>query len=105
MCTIVVITSSTAAIIKPTQPGYRYTEDDWNDSALTQLKIEYAAGGRVDAGNAYRASKTVAEREAWNFMQKEDVSTPFLLLTVQVLKSFSPDLHLRPSIQPTSLVL
>ncbi|GAM88018.1 hypothetical protein ANO11243_060470 [Dothideomycetidae sp. 11243] len=62
----VVITSSFAAIIdgsKGTRPDHTYSEKDWNP--ITQ---EDAVKNPV---NGYRASKTFAEKAAWDFIEKE----------------------------------
>jgi nucleoside-diphosphate-sugar epimerase len=56
----VVITSSFAAIINPlktTWPEHTYSEEDWDP-----LTHDQAFENPV---NAYRASKTFAERAAW----------------------------------------
>lgn len=63
----VVITSSFAAIIDPEKgnwPGHTYDENDWNPVTMLQ-----ALHG--DATTTYRASKTFAEREAWNFVNEK----------------------------------
>ncbi|KAI7675533.1 NAD(P)-binding protein [Hortaea werneckii] len=62
----VVITSSFASIINPYKgswPEHTYTETDWNPITQQQA-IENPANG-------YRASKTFAERAAWEFLEKE----------------------------------
>ncbi|KJX93760.1 NADPH-dependent methylglyoxal reductase GRE2 like protein [Zymoseptoria brevis] len=62
----VVITSSFASIVNPskgTWPGHVYSEDDWNPMTLEDALKDPAAG--------YRASKTFAERAAWDFVEKE----------------------------------
>ncbi|MCJ1460249.1 methylglyoxal reductase (NADPH-dependent) gre2 [Mycoblastus sanguinarius] len=71
----IVITSSFAAIVDPTQgarPGYTYSEKDWNP-----VTYEQAKGG--DGGTAYCASKKFAEKAAWDFVEMEkpnfDVAT------------------------------
>ena len=62
----VVITSSFASIIDPqkgARPGHTYSEKDWNP--ITQQEaVENPAAG-------YRASKTFAEKAAWDFVEKE----------------------------------
>ncbi len=63
----IVITSSFAAIVDLTQgarPVYTYTEKDWNP-----VTYEQAKGG--DGGTAYCASKTFAEKAAWDFVENE----------------------------------
>ncbi|KAI9799610.1 MAG: methylglyoxal reductase (NADPH-dependent) gre2 [Piccolia ochrophora] len=62
----VVITSSFASIIdgaQGTRPGYVYSEKDWNP-----VSEEEAV---QNPSNAYRASKTFAEKAAWEFLEKE----------------------------------
>lgn len=61
----VVITSSFASIINPaSQNGASYSEKDWNpvtwDEALK------------DSATAYRASKTFAEKAAWDFVEQQN---------------------------------
>ncbi|KAI9661063.1 MAG: methylglyoxal reductase (NADPH-dependent) gre2 [Bathelium mastoideum] len=62
----VVITSSFAALVNPnkgTWPEHTYSEADWNPLTLEE--------GKANAANAYRASKTFAEKAAWEFLEKE----------------------------------
>ncbi|RMZ92521.1 hypothetical protein DV736_g216, partial [Chaetothyriales sp. CBS 134916] len=61
--TRVVITSSFAAIINSANHSPTYNEADWNP-----VKLEEASN---DASTAYRASKTLAEKAAWDFVEKE----------------------------------
>lgn len=63
----VVITSSFASIVdgnKGSAPDKTYDEGDWNP-----IGKEEAA---ENAGNGYRASKTFAEKEAWNFIEQQN---------------------------------
>lgn len=65
----IVITSSFAAvhdIDKGLRPGYIYTEKDW-----CPLTYEVAAATYDNPGKVYCASKTLAERAAWNFIEKQ----------------------------------
>lgn len=62
----VVITSSFAAIINQNDPpsvGHTYSEKDWNPVTHEQALENPSAG--------YRASKTFAEKSAWEFVEKE----------------------------------
>jgi len=64
----VVITSSFAAIVdlsKGPRPGYTYTEKDWNPVTYAD-----ACKKEADGGTAYCASKTFAERAAYEFVEK-----------------------------------
>ena len=63
----VVITSSFASIVDLSQgnrPGYTYSEKDWNPVTYEQAKT-------ADGETAYCASKTFAEKAAWNFVKTE----------------------------------
>ncbi|KAK4619569.1 Ketoreductase azaE [Fulvia fulva] len=62
----VVITSSFASIVNPSKGhavGHVYSEKDWNPITHAEALENPAAG--------YRASKTFAEKAAWNFVEKE----------------------------------
>lgn len=85
----VVVTSSYAAIIESSrQLPYTFTEADWNESDPKQSDIE---GNAQNPLNAYRASKTKAERAAWEFVRAKAPS--FDLVTI------NPPLVLGPIIQ------
>ena len=65
----IVITSSSASVLdldKGLRPGYTYTEQDW-----APLTYEEAAAATDNPAKVYRASKTLAERAAWNFVEKQ----------------------------------
>lgn len=69
----VVITSSFAAILDVNRaPGYEYSEKDW--SPITEQEA------LENPMNGYRASKTFAERAAWEFVEREKPN--FTLTTV-----------------------
>lgn len=82
----VVITSSFAAIFdgdKGSRPGYVYSEDDWSNVTLEEAQ--------KDAITAYRASKTFAEKAAWEFVQNEKPN--FSLATINPPMVFGPIVH------------
>lgn len=84
----VVVTSSFAAILDPGQGlrvGYTYTEKDWNPTTYEAAK---ATG---DGGLAYCASKTFAERAAWDFV--EQAKPPFTVATVNPPMVYGPVEH------------
>ncbi|KAK0107021.1 methylglyoxal reductase (NADPH-dependent) gre2 [Cadophora gregata] len=65
----VLITSSFAAILDlslGTRPGYTYTESDWNPISYTE-----AADQKTPGPVAYCASKTFAERAAFDFVKEK----------------------------------
>ncbi|KAI0971257.1 hypothetical protein F4678DRAFT_434254 [Xylaria arbuscula] len=81
----VVVTSSFVAILSEAglkDPNKIFTEDDWNP-------VTYNEGAESgDKGTAYRASKTLAERAAWSFMEEEKPS--FDLVTICPPLVFGP---------------
>ncbi|OBT84518.1 hypothetical protein VE02_06751 [Pseudogymnoascus sp. 03VT05] len=80
----VVVTSSFAAILNgaklPNWPEHTYTEEDWNPITEEQALISPAEG--------YRASKTFAERAAWDFVRDEKPN--FTISTVNPPMVFGP---------------
>ncbi|WWC58970.1 uncharacterized protein I303_101515 [Kwoniella dejecticola CBS 10117] len=92
----VVITSSVAAIMSPESrpPPQRYTSEDWNEDSIVQLARNGASSGGVVA---YRASKTLAEKAFWDFIEIEKpewdgiVLNPPLILGEVIHEVESPD--------------
>ncbi|CAF1372472.1 unnamed protein product [Rotaria sordida] len=82
----IVITSSFAAVndvSKGLRSGYSYTEKDW--CPLTYVD---AVAAKNDYLTVYRASKTCAERAAWEFLDKEKPS--FTIATICKPMVFGP---------------
>ncbi|KAF7562387.1 hypothetical protein G7046_g1754 [Stylonectria norvegica] len=82
----VVITSSFAAILdeaKFTDPSHVFTEASWNPVSLADINKSPAT--------AYRASKTLAERAAWDFVA--DTKPAFDLVTVNPPLVLGPVVH------------
>jgi nucleoside-diphosphate-sugar epimerase len=73
----VVLTSSLAAVVNPFANGllrdYTYTDQDWNP--ITEDQAEGPILG-------YLASKTLAEKLAWDYVNKEDSTAKFDLVTI-----------------------
>ncbi|KAK9321524.1 hypothetical protein V1517DRAFT_326126 [Lipomyces orientalis] len=84
----IVITSSFAAmqlnIAKDEWPEHTYFEVDWNP-----ITWEEAIG--TGPLNTYRASKTFAERAAWNFLEKEKAN--FTVTTINPAIVWGPIIH------------
>jgi nucleoside-diphosphate-sugar epimerase len=79
----VVITSSFAAIVQADKgfwPGHEYSEEDWNPITKDQATENPMMG--------YRASKTFAEKAAWEFLEKEKPN--FTLSTINPPMVFGP---------------
>jgi len=82
----VVITSSFASIVdgtKGSRPDHTYSEADWNPITKEQA-IE-------NPSNGYRASKTFAERAAWEFVEKEKPN--FTIATINPPLVLGPIVH------------
>ncbi|PQE29803.1 hypothetical protein CJF32_00000453 [Rutstroemia sp. NJR-2017a WRK4] len=82
----VVVTSSFAAILdasKGHNPTHTYSEADWNPITLSQATENPAFG--------YRASKTFAEKAAWEFVEKEHPN--FTLSTMNPPLVLGPIVH------------
>jgi len=85
----VVITSSFAAIIDLVQgprPGYTYSEKDWNP-----VTYEAAAEKDCDGSVAYCASKTLAEKAAFEFIEKNHSN--FSISTICPPMVYGPAAH------------
>jgi nucleoside-diphosphate-sugar epimerase len=80
----VVITSSFAAIVNDTLPnggaGHVYSEQDWNPITREQAEQNPMSG--------YRASKTFAEKAAWEFLEKEKPN--FTIATINPPMVYGP---------------
>jgi nucleoside-diphosphate-sugar epimerase len=79
----VVITSSFAAMVNPSKgdwPGHEYSEEDFNPMTKEDALVNPMAG--------YRASKTFAEKAAWDFVEKEKPN--FTLSTINPPLVFGP---------------
>ncbi|KAH8879158.1 NAD(P)-binding protein [Thozetella sp. PMI_491] len=73
----IVITSSFAAVLDfstGTRPGYIYTEKDWNPMTTEEAK-------KAGPAAAYLVSKTIAERAAFDFVEKEKPNFTISTLT------------------------
>ncbi|KAF2280104.1 NADPH-dependent methylglyoxal reductase-like protein GRE2 [Westerdykella ornata] len=88
----VVITSSFAAIVDGNRglwPGHAYSEEDWNPITHEQAQENAMCG--------YRASKTFAEKAAWDFLAKEKPN--FTIATINPPMVFGPIIHSLDSLE------
>lgn len=76
----VVITSSVAAITEPNKEPkpYNFTEKDWNEYSIDIVEKQ---GRAAPVFHWYRASKSLAEQAAWNFV-KGAPNVQFDLVTI-----------------------
>ncbi|KAG8976977.1 methylglyoxal reductase (NADPH-dependent) gre2, partial [Tulasnella sp. 427] len=88
----VVVTSSFASVVDRARgawPGKVYTEADWNPITREE--------GLKDVGSGYYASKTLAERAAWDFV--EEKKPPFTLTTLCPPMVYGPPEQEVPSLK------
>ncbi|KDQ17957.1 hypothetical protein BOTBODRAFT_29275 [Botryobasidium botryosum FD-172 SS1] len=82
----VVITSSVVALMEPkNQFPAVYTETDWNNFVIEDVKTK---GATADDKSKYCASKTLAERAAWDFVKDNTAGINFDIATI--LPSYVP---------------
>ncbi|KAG8893630.1 methylglyoxal reductase (NADPH-dependent) gre2, partial [Tulasnella sp. 408] len=87
----VVVTSSTSALVHPLNPVARtITEADWNDETVDLVREK---GKAASGGDKYAASKVLAERAIWAFVEANKASVGFDVLTIL------PGLTLGPVLQ------
>ncbi|KAF8580286.1 D-lactaldehyde dehydrogenase [Ramaria rubella] len=99
------ILSSMATIIQPAIPGRQLvlTEKFWNEDAAQQVRDR---GRKASPLDKYRASKTLAERAAWEFAEKHKKDIEWDVVTFNPPYVWGPTLHEIPSASSinTSLV-
>ena len=83
----VVVTSSCAAVLTA-QPEFRvFDENDWNDKAVEAVKAHGREASPVDI---YCASKALAERAAWKFVEQHRGEVQWELATIHPPWVFGP---------------
>jgi nucleoside-diphosphate-sugar epimerase len=75
----VVITSSTAAVVRSVTEYSVLDESIWNDATVEEVQSK---GDAASPDAAYYASKTLAEKAAWEFMKKNAGSISFDLAAI-----------------------
>ncbi|KAI0262296.1 NAD(P)-binding protein [Gloeopeniophorella convolvens] len=93
----VVITSSVAAIFKSTtsKTTQTYTEEDWNDPAIEEVRVKGKAAGPPAF---YLASKALAERAAWDFVSAHQSEIAWDLCVINPAWIFGPSLGPAPNV-------
>lgn len=87
----VVITSSVAAIVSPKEKTpFTFTEEDWNEVSTAAVE---KLGSKARPADKYNASKTLAERAAWAFVEEKKGSISFDLVTINPAYIFGPTFH------------
>lgn len=86
----VVITSSLAAIIKPADHQQTLTEKDWNEISIKEVESK---GRDASALHKYRASKTLAEKAAWDLVENHKDSIKWDVAAVNPPLVWGPTIH------------
>ncbi|KAJ3517035.1 hypothetical protein NLJ89_g748 [Agrocybe chaxingu] len=90
----IVITSSTAAIASLnldlfTEPRI-FSERDWNEASPKEVE---ELGSKASAVTVYRASKSLAERAAWDFYNEHKAQVQWDLTVINPPGVFGPPIH------------
>ncbi|KAF8989798.1 D-lactaldehyde dehydrogenase [Cyathus striatus] len=95
----IVYTSTVSTIKTEISEPTLFSEKDWNDKALEEVKEQ-----GINASNylKYTASKVLAEKSAWHFYEKNKEHLPYDFLTILPAWIFGPPIH-ELSKSPTTL--
>lgn len=87
----IVVTSSCSAVLTVDPGNVRhFSEEDWNEQSIRDVE---AKGRDTSNGNKYNASKTLAERAAWKFVEENKGRANFDLVTINPPFVYGPFLH------------
>ncbi|KAJ3877793.1 D-lactaldehyde dehydrogenase, partial [Lentinula edodes] len=86
----IVVTSSTAAIIATLPEPKVFSELDWNEQAIEEVKKQ---GKNASQAAKYRASKTLAEKAAWEFYEASNTNRSWDLVVLNPPYVFGPVIH------------
>ncbi|KAJ7186147.1 D-lactaldehyde dehydrogenase [Mycena filopes] len=90
----VVITSSCAAVLQVEDEPRIFSELDWNEQAPSQVA---EMGREAPPMTKYRASKTLAERAAWAFVEEHKSEMEWDLVVLNPPFVFGPTIHFTPT--------
>ncbi|KAI1798359.1 NAD(P)-binding protein [Ganoderma leucocontextum] len=86
----VVVLSSTAALFRISPDPVVLDESAWNEQAIAEIKEK---GRDATAIGKYRASKTLAERAAWEWYEQRKAGLGFDLTVLNPPYVFGPNIH------------
>ena len=86
----VVITSSTGAVLTEDVAPRTFNEENWNEQSVKEVEIK---GSNAAQADIYRASKTLAERAAWKFVEVNKDKIKFDLVVFNPPYVWGPTLH------------
>jgi len=91
-----VLTSSVAAVREETSVPRVFTESTWNNSSVEAVETKGSAAGPVDI---YMASKTLAEKAAWDFVAAHKSEISWDLVVINSPWLFGPSLTPAPTVE------
>ena len=86
----VVVTSSVAAILESRSGPVVFTDKDWNQQSIDEVE---KLGKNASAAAKYRASKTLAEKAAWELYNANKGKIQWDLVTINPPFVFGPAIH------------
>ena len=86
----VVFTSSTAAVLSADVVPRTFNEENWNEQSIKEVETK---GSNAVQADMYRASKTLAERAAWKFVEVHKDKIKFDLVVLNPPFVWGPTLH------------
>ncbi|KAL1751107.1 hypothetical protein FB107DRAFT_222671 [Schizophyllum commune] len=86
----VVVTSSVAAILESRSGPVVFTDKDWNQQSIDEVE---KLGKGASAAAKYRASKTLAEKAAWELYNANKGKIQWDLITINPPFVFGPAIH------------
>ena len=99
----VFVMSSAAAIFPGPTPGEPITTKVMDESVWNELSVAHCRekGRDADKMHMYRASKTLAERAAWEFVEahKEEIAGAWDLVVINPPWVYGPVIHEAPSLE------
>ncbi|KAI0078018.1 NAD(P)-binding protein [Panus rudis PR-1116 ss-1] len=87
----VVVTASVACVVTLGLPELRtFTENDWNEGSIKEVEEK---GKAAHPMHKYCTSKTLAEKAAWEFVEKHQKEIEWDLVTIMPPHIFGPVIH------------
>ncbi|KAF8880899.1 hypothetical protein CPB84DRAFT_1851713 [Gymnopilus junonius] len=86
----IVVTSSCAAILTPSDKPSTFSELDWNEASPKEVEEK---GSDSPPMSIYRASKTLAEKAAWEFYMEHKSEVKWDLAVINPPFVFGPPIH------------
>ncbi|KAF9561492.1 D-lactaldehyde dehydrogenase [Agrocybe pediades] len=86
----IVITSSCAAVMAPPPKPTVFSEKDWNVTSTREVEEQ---GNKTAPMTIYRASKTLAEKGAWEFVEQHKSEIKWDLSVINPPFVFGPAIH------------